>query len=68
MTQPVATRRTYVSVITLPRLFMFVAFLCFLIASLIAAQVFQPSFGAWPFGFGGFAAVALAWSTTAWPA
>jgi hypothetical protein len=67
MAQPAAAHTTYISVITLPRLFMFVAFLCFLIASLIAAGVFSPDFSFWAFGMGGFAATALAWTWTAWP-
>ena len=43
-----------------PRLLFFIAFACFLIAALTSAAVF--SIGpAWAWGFGGFAAVALAW-------
>jgi hypothetical protein len=67
MAAPVTARPAVVSVITVARLFMFVAFVCFLIASLFAAGLFS-GLDPWAFGFGGFAAVALAWSWTAWPA
>lgn len=61
--QPAGPRRVYaVGVFSLYRVFMVVACILFVIAALIAGQVFSTSASYIPWTLGGFAAVALAWA------
>lgn len=57
--QPVERRTYTVGTWPVSRLFMLAAFVCFLIAALCAGGIVHEE--AWAFGFGGFAAYALAW-------
>ena len=58
MTEPAPTAAVPVS---LSRVLMFIACLLFVLAALAAGNIIT-SVAPWAFGFGGFAAVALAWA------
>ena len=60
MAQPVAQPVYYRSPWYIARFIMFLAFICFAIAALIAGGIVHGPMWAW--GFGGFAAVALSWA------
>ena len=59
MTEP--ARPAAATPVSLSRVLMFVACLLFVLAALAAGNIIT-SITPWAFGFGGFAAVALAWA------
>ena len=62
MTEPVRPVRTVAAMpVSFSRVLMFVACLLFVLAALAAGNVIG-SIAPWAFGFGGFAAIALAWA------